>query len=144
MYAIKGNTYNLANSENNNNADPTTDDRRSLTYEFDLPTAQFFQQPEYLRARIELNEPHKQDIYIRDGEEDVDMVDEGPYTMHVQTSTFESLAERRGKMLGDNAPSISPLDSSVIFKTSLAVAIIGVTCIIIFREISPPPVIPHA
>ena len=142
MYAIKGNTYNLANGENN--ADPATDVGGSLTHEFDLPTAQFFQQPEYLRARIELHEPRKRDIYIRDGEEDVDMVNEGPYTMHVQTSTFESLAGRRDKMLDSNVASISALDSSVIFKTSLAVAIVGVICIIIFREISPPPVIPHA
>ena len=142
MYAIKGNTYNLANGENN--AAVTTDNGQALAHEFDLPTAQFFQQPEYLRARIELHEPHKRDIYVCDGEEDVDVIDEGPYTMHVQSSTFESLAGRRDKTVDTKSGLISPFDSSMIFKTSLAVAIAGVICIIIFREISPPPIIPHA
>ena len=49
--------------------------------------------------------------------------------------------DRYGNNIGKH---ITHVSSSTVFSMSLILAIIGVICIIVFREISPPPVIPHA
>ena len=167
MYAVKGNVYNITNNNDNATNSNNSNDRDRIdgnesstagSFEFDLPTAHFFQQPEYLRARIELKEPNRKDIFINDGEENVDMVNEGPYTMHIQSSMFEHIRmdgddDGNDRNVGSNGENrygnnigkhITHVSSSTVFSMSLILAIIGVICIIVFREISPPPVIPHA
>ena len=107
---------------------------------------------------IKLNTKRHKDNFINEGEENVDMVNEGPYTMHIQSSMFEQIRmdgddDGNDRNVGSNGENrygnnigkhFTKITASTVFSMSLILAIIGVICIIVFREISPPPVIPHA